>query len=73
MTFKINSLKKPVPFVNKAVLEIKIQKIWFSEHTDESIYTVQKVLGFNIVAVTSDNHSTIPYAFNMLLKMYPIP
>ena len=37
MTFMINSLKKPIPFVIKAIPEIKIEGKWLSEHIDNCI------------------------------------
>ena len=57
MTFMINSLKKYVPFVIKAIPEIKIEGKWLSEHLDNGITSLNSV-GFNVCAVISDNHST---------------
>ena len=70
MTFMINSLKQSIPFVIKAIPEVKIEGLWLSEQIDECIHTLHKT-GFNIVAVISDNHSTNVSAFNILIKKYP--
>ena len=66
MTFMINSLKKSIPFVIKAIPEIKIEGKWFSEHIDNSITFLNSV-GFNVCAIISDNHSTNALALNIYL------
>ena len=70
MTFMTNSLKQSIPFVIKAIPEVKIEGLWLSGQTDECSHTLHKT-GFNIVAVISDNHSTSVPAFNILIKKYP--
>ena len=70
MALMINSLKQSIPFVIKAIPEVKIEGLWLSEQIDECIHTLHKT-GFNIVAVISDNHSTNMAAFNILMKKYP--
>ena len=57
MTFMTNSLKKYIPFVIKAIPEIKIEGKWLSEHLDNCITSLNSV-GFNVCAIISDNHST---------------
>ena len=69
MTFVTNSLKQSIPFAIKAIPEIKIESLSFSEQTYECIHTLHKS-GFNIVAVISDNHSTNVPVFNILIKMF---
>ena len=59
-----------IPFVIKAIPEVKIECLWLSEQIDECTYTLHKT-GFNIVAVISNNHSTNMSAFNILIKKYP--
>ena len=65
MTFMINSLKKSIPFVIKAIPEIKIEGKWLSEHIDNCI-TSHNSVGFNVCAI---NHSTnvlaLKYSFNL--------
>ena len=39
ITFTINRLKQPIPFVIKAVPEVKIGGLWLSEQIDECIHT----------------------------------
>ena len=70
MTFVINSFKQSIPFVIKAIPEVKIEDLWLSEQIDECIHTLHKT-GFNNVAVISDNHDTNMSAFNILIKKYP--
>ena len=62
MTFMMSSLKQSIPFVIKAIPEVKIEGLWLSEQIDECIHTLHKT-GFNIVAAISDNHSTNMSAF----------
>ena len=69
MIFVTNSLKQSIPFAIKAIPEIKIESLSFSEQTYECIHTLHKS-GFNIVAVISDNHSTNVSVFNILIKMF---
>ena len=69
MTFMIDSLKKPIPFVIKAIPEIKIEGKWLSEHIDNCITSLYSV-GFNVCAIISDNHSTNVLAFKYLFNMY---
>ena len=69
MTFMINSLKKSIPLVVKAIPEIKIEGKWLSEHIDNCITSLSSV-GFNVCAVISDNHSTNVSAFKYLFNMY---
>ena len=57
MIFIINSLKKSIPFVIKAIPEIKIEGKWLSEHIDNCITSLNSV-GYNVCAIISDNHST---------------
>ena len=47
MTLIINSLKKAIPFVIKAIPEIKIEREWLSEHIDNCITSLNSV-GFNV-------------------------
>ena len=68
-TFMINSLKQSIPFVIKAIPEVKIEGLWLSEQIDECIYTLHKT-GFNIVAVISNNHYKNVSAFNISIKKY---
>ena len=49
MTFMTNSLKKSIPFVIKAIPEIKIEGKWLSEHTYNCIASFYKVLGLMYV------------------------
>ena len=70
MALMINSLKQSIPFVIKAIPEVKIEGLWLSEQIDGCIHTLHKT-GFNIVAVISDNHSANVPAFNILIKKYP--
>ena len=70
MTFMINSFKQSIPFVIKAIPEVKIEGLWLSEQIDECNDTLLKT-GFNTVAVISDNHYTNKSAFNILIKKYP--
>ena len=65
----ISSLKKPIPFVIKAILEIKIGGKWLSEHIDNCITSLNSV-GFNVSAIISNNHSTNVLAFKYLFNMY---
>ena len=45
MIFMINSLKQSIPFVIKAIPEVKTEGLWLSEQIDEYIHTLhQKVL-----------------------------
>ena len=69
MTFMINNLKKSIPFVIKAIPEIKIEGKWLSEHIDNCITSLNSV-GFNVCAITSDKHSTNVLAFKYLFNMY---
>ena len=48
MTFIMSSLKQSIPFVIKAIPEMKIEGLWLSEQIDECIHTLYKT-GFNIV------------------------
>ena len=48
MTFMMSSLKQSIPFVIKAIPEVKIEGLWLSEQIDECIHTLHKT-GFNIV------------------------
>ena len=70
MTFMTNSLKQSIPFVIKAIPEVKIEGFWLSGQIDECFHTLHKT-DFNIVAVISGNHSTSVPAFNILIKKYP--
>ena len=69
MTFIITSLKKAIPFVIKAIPEIKIEGKWLSEHIDNCITSLNSV-GFNVWAIISDSHSTNVLAFKYLFNMY---
>ena len=69
MTFMINSLKQSIPFVIKAIPEIKIEGKWLSEHIDNCITSLDSV-GFNVCAFISDNHSTKVLAFKYLFNIY---
>ena len=69
MTFMINSLKKSIPVVVKAVPEMELNGKWIAEQIDELISALHKC-GFNVRAVISDNHSTNVSAFGSLLKSY---
>ena len=68
MTFMINSLKKSIHFVVKAIPEIKIEQKWLPEHVDNYITSLNRVT-FNVCAIISDNYSTnvlaLKYLFNM--------
>ena len=68
--FMINILKQSIPFVIKAIPEVKIVSLWLSEQIDECIHTLNKT-GFNIVTVISNNHSTNVSVFNILIKKHP--
>ena len=68
MTFMTNSLKKYIPFVIKAIPEIKIEGKWLSEHLDNCITSLNSV-GFNVCAIISDNHSTNILAFKYLFNI----
>ena len=58
-----------MPFVIKAILEIKIEGKWLSEHIDNCITSLNSV-GFNVSAIISNNHSTSVLAFKYLFNMY---
>ena len=68
MTFMINSLKKFIPLIAKAIPEIKIEQKWLPEHVDNYITSLNHVK-FNACAIISDNHSAsvlaLKYLFNM--------
>ena len=69
MIFIINTLKKSIPFVIKAIPEIKIEGQWLSEHIDNCITSLNSV-GYNVCAIISDNHSTNALAFKCLFNMH---
>ena len=69
MIFMINSLKKSIPFVIKAIPEIKIEGKWLSEHIDNCITSLNSA-GFNVCAIILDNHSINVLAFKYLSNMY---
>ena len=69
MIFIINTLKKSIPFVIKAIPEIKIEGQWLSEHIDNCITSLNSV-GYNVCAIISDNHSTNVLAFKCLFNMH---
>ena len=58
-----------MPFVIKAILEIKIEGKWLSEHIYNCITSLDSV-GFNVSAIISNNHSTNVLAFKYLFNMY---
>ena len=47
MTFMINSLKKYIPFVIKAIPEMTIEGKWLSEHLDNCITSLNSVVSLN--------------------------
>ena len=63
------SLKKSVPFVVKAIPEVKIEGKWLSEQIDKTLLSLHS-LGFHVYAVISDNHSTNVNAFQKLVAKY---
>ena len=67
--FMIIGLKKSVPYVIKAVPEIKLSKSILSEEILKSIESLQKI-GFNIRAVVSDNHASNVAAFRDLSEKF---
>ena len=69
VAFMINGLQNAVPFVVKAIPELKITGKWIAEHLDELIKSLHEC-GFFVRAVISDNHSTNVSAFNFMLKKY---
>ena len=69
MTFMINSLKKSIHFVIKAVTEIRIEGKWLSKHTDNCITSLNSGR-FDVCPIISDNHSTNVLAFKYLFNMY---
>ena len=69
VAFMINGLKNAIPFVVKAIPELKITGKWIAEHLEEVIGSLHKC-GFYVRAVVCDNHSTNVSAFNVLLKKY---
>ena len=73
MTFMIISLKKSIPFVVKAIPEIKIEGKWLSDQIDSVIKSISKESGLQVRAVVADNHSTNISAYNHLIKSYGNP
>ena len=69
MMFMLNSLKKSIIFVIKAVPETKIEEKWLSEQTDNCIRSLNSV-GFNVCQIISNNHPTNVLAFKYLFNMY---
>ena len=55
--FIIKELEKSIPFVLKAIPEIKVEGKWFSAHAKESIPAPHQT-GFVERAVVEDNHAT---------------
>ena len=56
MTFTIVRLKKSIPFVLKAIPEIKVEGKWLSAYVEESIQALHQT-GFAVRAVVIDNHA----------------
>ena len=69
MTFMINSLKKSIPFVVKAIPETKIEGKWLSKEIDSVLSSVHEC-GFQVRAVVADNHSTNVSAYKCLMDCY---
>ena len=70
-TFMINSLKDSIPFVVKAMPEIKLTRQWIVEQIEEVLTSLHQC-GFHVRGVICDNHSTNVAAFKLLLKKYGI-
>ena len=66
----VNSLRKSILFISKAVPGMKIDSLCVSEQIDESTHTLHKT-GFNTLIVISNNHSMNLSAFNILIEKYP--
>ena len=71
MTFMIVGMKKSIPFIVKAVPEIKIEGKWLGEHIDSVLSSVHQC-GFQVRAVVADHHSTNVSAFRHLSDTYGI-
>ena len=69
MTFMINSLRKSIPFVVKAIPETKIEGKWLNKEIDSVISSVHEC-GFQVRAVVADNHSTNVSAYRYLMDCY---
>ena len=69
LVFMIVGLKKSIPYVVKAVPEIKLTGDFVKQEIEECLRTM-KGAGFNIRAVISDNHSTNVTAFASLQRLY---
>ena len=63
MIFKIVRSKKSIPFVLKAIPEIKIEGKWLSTHVEESIQALHQT-GFAVHAFVMGNHATNVSAYS---------
>ena len=69
MVFMTVGLNKSIPYVVKAVPEIKLTGDFVKQEIEECLRTMQGA-GFNTRAVISDNHSTNVTAFASLQRLY---